>query len=107
MKIKILDSFSLKLINQIKYIAKDKPKAARKFKKDIITQIKQLNTMPYKNKASIYFNDKNIRDLTFKGYTYTELNLMRGLLKFLVLLNTKANYNFYPTLTAVVVFLKF
>ena len=25
--------------------------------------------MPYKNKKSIYFDDSNIRDLIFKGYT--------------------------------------
>jgi plasmid stabilization system protein ParE len=69
MKIKILKSFSLRLADQVEYIAKDKPNAARKFKTDILKQIKALNKMPYKNKPSIYFNDASIRDITFKGYT--------------------------------------
>jgi len=69
MKIKILKTFSFRLANQVEYIAKDKPKAARKFKTDILRLIKALNKMPYKNKPSIYFNDASIRDLTFKGYT--------------------------------------
>lgn len=68
MKIKILKSFSSKLEKQIDYIAKDKPQAARNFKKDILKRIKELDSMPYKNKQSIYFNDEKIRDLIFKGY---------------------------------------
>lgn len=46
MKIKILKSFSLKLANQVEYIAKDKPQAARKFKTDILRVIKELSKMP-------------------------------------------------------------
>ncbi len=69
MEVKILKSFSLILADQVEYIAKDKPYAARKFKTDILRVIKALNRMPYKNKPSIYFNDASIRDLTFKGYT--------------------------------------
>lgn len=69
MKIKILKSFSLKLADQVEYIAKDKPQAARKFKKDILKSISSISKMPFRNKKSIYFNDDSIRDLTFKGYT--------------------------------------
>ncbi len=69
MKIKILKSFSLKLADQVEYITRDKPQAARKFKTDILRVIKELSKMPYKNKPSIYFNDVSIRDLAFKGYT--------------------------------------
>lgn len=68
MKIKFLKGFSLKLEGQIHYIAKDKPQAARKFKNDLLNRIKELDTMPYKYKQSIYFEDMNIRDLVFKGY---------------------------------------
>ncbi|MDO8952077.1 MAG: type II toxin-antitoxin system RelE/ParE family toxin [Draconibacterium sp.] len=69
MKIEILMSFREKLGNQIIFIAKDKPVAARKFKKEIIRKIKQLPENPYSNRKSIYFNRPDIRDLIFKGYT--------------------------------------
>lgn len=69
MKIEILLSFRKKLGNQIVYIAKDKPEAARKFKNEIIKRIKQLPQNPYSNRKSIYFDRPEIRDLIFKGYT--------------------------------------
>ncbi len=69
MKIKILKGFSLKLADQVDFIAKDKPFAARKFKKDILIALKDLNALPYRQRKSIYFEDENIRDLIFKGYT--------------------------------------
>ena len=69
MKTKILKSFSNKLADQVEYIAADKPYAARKFKKDVLNAIKGLKTLPYKQRKSIYFEDQNIRDLIFKGYT--------------------------------------
>lgn len=69
MKIKILKSFSIKLADQVEFIAEDKPIAARNFKKDILNSIKDLNKQPYKQRKSIYFKDENIRDLIFKGYT--------------------------------------
>lgn len=68
MNIRILESFSVKLNSQVKYIAKDKPIAARKFKKGVIAAIKTISKMPYKNRKSIYFKDNEIRDLIFKGY---------------------------------------
>uniref|UniRef100_UPI00404B7C46 type II toxin-antitoxin system RelE/ParE family toxin n=1 Tax=Gelidibacter sp. TaxID=2018083 RepID=UPI00404B7C46 len=69
MRVKILKSFSIKLQLQVQYISKDKPQAARQFKNDIIIQLKELEIMPFKHKKSIYFEDENIRDLVFKGYT--------------------------------------
>ncbi|MGV8815184.1 MAG: type II toxin-antitoxin system RelE/ParE family toxin [Gelidibacter sp.] len=69
MQVKILKSFSLKLARQNAYITADKPQAARKFKNDLLANLEMLSYMPYKNKKSIYFNDANIRDLIFKGYT--------------------------------------
>lgn len=68
MKIKILDVFSLKLADQVEYIARDKPKAARAFKTDLLKAVKSLKNMPLKNRRSIYFEDDNIRDLIFKSY---------------------------------------
>ncbi|MDC8000868.1 type II toxin-antitoxin system RelE/ParE family toxin [Aequorivita todarodis] len=69
MKIKILRSFSNKLADQVEYIAEDKPFAAKKFRKDVLNAIKDLKTLPYKQRKSIYFEDEHIRDLIFKGYT--------------------------------------
>jgi plasmid stabilization system protein ParE len=42
MKIKITRGFRDKLNAQVEYIAKDKPGAARKFKNDIISRIKEI-----------------------------------------------------------------
>ncbi len=67
MKIKILYVFSIKLADQVEYIARDKPKAARNFKKGVLKAIKGLTDMPYKNRKSIYFNDDNVRDLIYKS----------------------------------------
>ena len=68
MRLKITKGFSQKLNAQIAYIAQDKPSAARKFKEDIIRQIKAIPDMPYKNRKSIFFDRDDIRDLVFKGY---------------------------------------
>ena len=69
MRVKILESFSLKLADQIEFIAKDKPQAARKFRKDVLDVIKGVVDKPCINRKSIYYEDENIRDLIFKGYT--------------------------------------
>lgn len=69
MKIEFRDSFVDKLNRQVLYISEDKPSAARKFKNDLLDKIKKLIDQPYKNRRSIYFENDQIRDLTFKGYT--------------------------------------
>lgn len=68
MEIKILSSFADKLAKQVEYIAKNKPQAARKFKKDVLLKIRTVSSMPYKYKKSIYFDSEDIRDMVFKGY---------------------------------------
>ena len=69
MKIRFTDDFYYLLNQQLEYIAKDKPLAARKFKKDLIIAIKKDLNSPFNFKKSIYFNDNQIRDYIFKGYT--------------------------------------
>ena len=69
MKIIFKDTFVNKLENQIDYISLDSPVRARKFKNDLLKRIKDISTNPFKFRKSIYFNDNNIRDLIFKGYT--------------------------------------
>ena len=68
MRLRILTSFRDKLNDQVEYIAKDKPAAARKFKKEIIKRIKGIPPMPYSNRKSIFFDREDIRELVFKGY---------------------------------------
>lgn len=69
MKLVFKEGFVLKLEKQLKFIAKDKPTAAKKFKKDILAKIKSIPSNPYLFRKSIYFEDDSIRDLIFKGYT--------------------------------------
>lgn len=73
MKVKISKLFYLLLNEIIIFIAKDKPIAARKFKKELILAIKKDLQHPFHYKKSIYFDDENHRDYTFKGYTITYL----------------------------------
>ena len=68
MRIKLTKSFRDKLTDQIEYIAKDKPSAARKFKSEILNRIQQIPSMPYKNRKSIFFDRDDIRDLIYKGH---------------------------------------
>jgi plasmid stabilization system protein ParE len=69
MRIKFQDEFLFELNSQVYYIAVDKPQAARKFKNDLIKNLKKDLKQPFLFKKSIYFNDENIRDYVFKGYT--------------------------------------
>ena len=69
MTVKLSKAFQLDLINQVRYIYKDKPRAALKFRKDLIKDIKKDLRIPFHFKKSIYFDDENIRDYVFKGDT--------------------------------------
>lgn len=73
MKLEILSSFGDRLNDQVDYISKDKPGAARKFKSDILNRIKDIPDMPYANRKSRFFDNENIRDLVFKGYVIVYL----------------------------------
>jgi len=62
---KFINSF-----NQIwDYISLDSKNRANQFKKEVKEKIEDLVNMPFKFRQSIYFQDENIRDLIFKGYT--------------------------------------
>lgn len=54
---------------KLEFIALHNPQEARKFKRDILIEIKNILPNPYKHRKSIYFEDDNVRDLIFKGYT--------------------------------------
>ena len=69
MKIRITQKFTNLLDNQVDYISCDKPKAARKFKSDLIRNIKKDLINPFSFQQSKNYQDENIRDYVFKGYT--------------------------------------
>lgn len=88
MKIKLQEEFWLELNDLVHYISKDKPVAARKFKTDLLRNIKKDLKNPFHFKKSRYYNDENIRDYVFKGYTVvyycnkeTNFILVFGLIK--------------------------
>ncbi len=63
------DEYQKELLIILKYIAKDKITASKKFKKELNEQIDKIPNFPYKYRKSIYFNDENVRDMIFKKYT--------------------------------------
>jgi mRNA-degrading endonuclease RelE of RelBE toxin-antitoxin system len=68
MTIKISNEFLKLLKEQVRYIYKDKPRAALKFRKDLLRNIKKDLKHPFLFKKSRYFDNENIRDYVFKGY---------------------------------------
>lgn len=88
MKIKFSGNFYFLLNEIIDFIAKDKPLAARKFKKDLIIAIKKDLKFPFNYKKSFYYEAESYRDYVFKGYTITykifeneQLVLILGIIK--------------------------
>ena len=69
MKIVFKETFLHRLESQIDYISRDSITRAKKFKSDLLRKIKEIPENPYIYRKSIYFEDENIRDLIFKGYT--------------------------------------
>jgi plasmid stabilization system protein ParE len=70
MIIKFSAKFKFLLEDQVRYIALDKPLAAKKFKKDLLTNLRKDLKNPFLYKESIYSDgDQNVRDYVFKGYT--------------------------------------
>lgn len=67
MKVKFNKEFLYLLDEQVRYIARDKPKAARKFKNNLLTNLRKDLKSPFNYKKSIYFDNVLIRDYVFKG----------------------------------------
>ncbi|OAB29006.1 ParE toxin of type II toxin-antitoxin system, parDE [Flavobacterium fryxellicola] len=79
MKIRLQDDFLFVLNNQVDYISRDKPAAARKFKSELLKNIKKDLKYPFHYKKSIYFDNENIRDYVFKGYICDyEINVLQN-----------------------------
>ena len=69
MKIKFQEEFLFKLNKKVDYISKDKPSAARKFKIELLKNLKKDLKEPFHFKKSKHYNDNYIRDYVFKGYS--------------------------------------
>ena len=63
------DYFSASLDAILDYISQDSFTRALKFSRQLHKQIATLSHMPYRYRQSRYYNDPNIRDMIFKGYT--------------------------------------
>ncbi|KIM12858.1 MAG: hypothetical protein KU38_03780 [Sulfurovum sp. FS08-3] len=50
-------------------IAKDKIGASKKFRIQLDKALDNMVDFPYQYRQSIYFNNKEIREMIFKGYT--------------------------------------
>ena len=69
MKIIYTSDAKLNLINIKKFIKLDNPSAANSFISKLKFTIEELDNFPYKYRKSIYFENENIRDMIFNGYT--------------------------------------
>mgnify|MGYP000451090685 CR=1 FL=1 len=61
--------FDSELNSIFEYISKDSIKRAKKFEENLFLILSELTTMSYKYKQSEYHNSKEVRQLTFKGYS--------------------------------------
>ena len=68
MQIDKTPKYQLELKIVLEYIAQDKVNAMLHFRKELNKSLQLLKNFPYKNRKSIYFEDENIRDMTYKGY---------------------------------------
>ena len=53
----------------LEYIALDSENRSKQFRNNVKTNIETLVEMPYKHRRSRHFEDDQIRDMIFKGYT--------------------------------------
>jgi len=80
--------FEEEMIQIINYIAFDKPNASIKFALELEKLILDIPYFPFKYKPSFYFQDKNIRDMTYKGYTIIyQVNLDKNTIEILKIFN--------------------
>ncbi len=88
MKIVYNPIFENELLHIVNKIANDKPNASIKFALELEKSILDIPIFPFKYKPSSYFNDKNIRDMTYKKYTVVyEVNLDANTIEILKIFN--------------------
>lgn len=64
-----MNIFEYRLETQLEYISLDSPSRAGKFKNELLKRIAKAKRNPWQFRKSVYFDDPNVRDLIFKGYT--------------------------------------
>jgi len=69
MQIKRSPRYKNNLFKILDYIAEDKLSASTNFLNELDKLINNLPNFPFKFRQSIYFDNQNIRDLIYKGYT--------------------------------------
>jgi len=70
------------------YIKKDKLSASVAFVKNLKKNIKNLVDFPYQYKKSIYFDNDEIRDMAYMGYTIVyEIDTQKDTLELLSIFN--------------------
>ena len=62
-------TFEKQLLHIVNYIAQDIINASINFANELKKLIFLIPDNPLKYKPSIYFKNKNVRDMTYKGYT--------------------------------------
>ena len=81
-------TFENQLFHILNYISKDKISASINFAKELEELIFLIPDNPLKYKPSIYFDNKNIRDMTYKGYTINyKVNSQKDLIEVLRIFN--------------------
>ena len=89
MKISRKDEYKSELQDILRFIANDKISASKQFKQELDKQITNIPNFPYKHRKSIYFDDTNVRDMIFKGYTINyEIDLDRNTIYLFSIFNT-------------------
>ena len=63
------NDFDQSLDEILDYIVQDSLERALEFANELQRKFESLPFMPYKFRKSIYFDNENIRDFIFKGYT--------------------------------------
>ena len=69
MKIEFNPLFEEALLGILMYIMQDSEQSSITFEEEIFEHLDGLLLFPYKFRKSIYYDDENIRDYIFMGYT--------------------------------------
>jgi len=62
------DAFIKEITDIWDFIAQDSSNRASNFTNEIEQKIKDIPSLPYMYRKSIYFDNENIRDMIYKGY---------------------------------------
>ena len=88
MQVELDDKFKRNFQAILEHIAKDKVTASKNFKKELLKLLKNLSIFPHKYRKSFYFEDENVRDMIYKGYTVVyEIHIDKNLIVILDIFN--------------------